>query len=91
MAVPTAPAQPFPWMWIAVGGAAGVVLLAVPVVLLVRRRAKQRTAAPADGNLPLQPVASTGGTSEPTRDERSDLPQAQPAPKPTANSQGHAA
>jgi S1-C subfamily serine protease len=97
LVVPPAPAQPFPWMWIAVGGAAGLVLLAVPVVLVVRRRAKRRSAAPADGNVLLQPVASTGGISEPTRDERSDLPQAQPEPKPTAEpqaineTQGHAA
>jgi serine protease Do len=88
LVVPPAPAQPFPWMWIAVGGAVGVVLLALPVVLVVRRRAKRLSVPPIDGSQLLQPAASAqpapqqpvveqqspSGASEPARDQRSDVP-----------------
>jgi serine protease Do len=93
LVVPSAPAQPFPWMWVAVGGAAVVVLLAVPVVLVLRRGAKRRSVRPIDGSQLLQPTASAqpapqqsmahpqspGGSSEPAREERSDAPVTAPA------------
>jgi serine protease Do len=86
LVAPSAPAQPFPWIWIAVGGAVGVALLALPVALVVRRGAKRRGVKPIDGSQLLQPVSAQpapqqlaeqqlpGGTSEPARDQRSDVP-----------------
>ena len=75
---PAAPAQPFPWVWIAVGGAAVVVLLAVSGVLVVRRRAKRRSVPPIDGSQLLQPAPA----GQP-------IPQPLPAPQesPTGISQ----
>jgi serine protease Do len=86
LVAPPAPAQPFPWIWIAVGGAVLVVLLALPVALVVRRRAIRRSVPPIDGSQMLQPAASVAnpqlptGTSESPRDVRSDVP----APTPDA-------
>jgi serine protease Do len=93
LVAPTAPAQPsFPWVWIAVGGAAVVVLLALPGVLVVRRRAKRRSVPPIDGSQLLQqaplgqPAPQPLGTSQqsptgapqPPRDLQSDLATARP-------------
>lgn len=84
LVAPRAPAQPFPWLWIAVGGAVGVVLLALPVALLVRRAAKRRSVKPIDGSQLLAPVSAqpvqqpvaeqqlSGATSESARDQRGD-------------------
>ena len=85
--------------WLALGGrggAVGVVLLALPVALLVRRGAKRRSVKPIDGSQLLQPVSAQpapqqsvaeqqlpGGTSEPARDQQSDVPVPVPDERPS--------
>jgi serine protease Do len=92
LVAPAAPVQPFPWVWVAVGGAAVVVLLALSGVLVVRRRAKRRTVPPIDGSQLLQPAPSGQPvpqpvaasqqsptvTPQPPRDVQSDLAAAKP-------------
>jgi serine protease Do len=58
LVTPPAPAKSFPWIWIAVGGAVVLVLVAVPVLLVVRQRAKRHSVRPIDGSQLLQPAPS---------------------------------
>jgi serine protease Do len=92
-----APAQPFPWVWVAVGGALGLALLAVPVVLVLRRRAKRLSAPRIDGSQLLQPAAATqpapqqsvdeqqppGGAPQPAHDQQGDAPVTTPVDRPS--------
>ncbi|OBI46866.1 hypothetical protein A5708_12875 [Mycobacterium colombiense] len=93
LVAPTVPAQPsFPWVWIGVGGAAVLVLLSPPLVLVLRRRAKRRSVRPVDGSQLLQPVPVTQpvaqpleatqqsptGTQQPPSDLQSGLTTAKP-------------
>jgi serine protease Do len=71
-----APAKPFPWIWIAVGGTVvALVLLALPAVLVVRRRAKRRSAPRIDGSQLLQPAPS----AQPAPQQSVGSPQPLPA------------
>lgn len=76
LVAPAAPAKPFPWVWIAVGGAAVVVLLALPGgLLVVRHRAKRRSAPPIDGSQLLQQAQS----GQPAPQQSVGSPQPLPA------------
>lgn len=80
-----APAKPFPWIWVAVGGAVVVVLLAVPVVLVMRKRANRRSVRPIDGSQLLQPAPS----AQPAPQQPVGYPQSAPVDQqpPSATSQ----
>jgi serine protease Do len=88
---PPAAAQPFPWRWIVVGAAVGLVLLAVSVALVVVRRTRRRSVKPIDGSQLLAPVSAQPAAQQwvaeqqwpsaaPTsaRDQRSDAPVTTP-------------
>ena len=57
LVTPAAPAKPFPWLWVGIGGGLAAVLLVVaPVLLVLRRRAKRRNVPPVDAGQMPQPA-----------------------------------
>ncbi|AGB23017.1 tumor necrosis factor receptor stn_TNFRSF12A_TNFR domain protein [Mycobacterium sp. JS623] len=86
LVVPAVPAKPFPWTWVAVGGAGAVVLLALSGALLVRRRrtARRLTAPVIDGSQLLTPAAPTPAGSEPAVAQQPSAAQPIPSTNGTA-------
>jgi serine protease Do len=71
-----APAKPFPWLWVAAGGTVvAVLLLALPAVLMVRHRAKRRSAPRIDGSQLIQPAPS----AQPAPQQSVGSPEPRPA------------
>jgi hypothetical protein len=84
------PAKPFPWIWIAVGGTVvALVLLALPTVLVLRRRAKRRSVPRIDGSQLLQPAPSAQPAPQQSVGSPQPLPAYQQSPTGTSEPPGH--
>jgi serine protease Do len=84
------PAKPFPWIWIAAGGTVvAVVLLALPATLVVRQRAKRRSAPRIDGSQMLQPAPSAQPAPQQSVASPQPLPAYQQSPTVISELPGH--